>query len=561
MTTPLADAVRLVVPELEADPFPTLGPQLVDWLEGNLVHGPGDVHGAPLELLNDVVGFVWRAYEVFPPDHPRAGRRRFKREVLSRRKGYAKTELAAALTIAELDPSAPVRCVGWHKVNDRKGKHGRSELDLELVELGYSHGELVPIGGPVRDPYIPLIATTEEQSEDLTYGAVKAILEECELGNGYDLGLERITPRDARGECKAMAGAPSARDGARTTFQVFDETHLYVSERLKQAHRTMLRNVPKRVHADAHSLETTTMYEPGEASTAESSHAYALDVAAGRVRDAALLFDHLQAALVFDLSRRRELIKAIEQASGDALEFADVAAIANEYLDPTADRQKFRRYWLNQRVKGASRWLAPEAVTPLVKPRRRVKADRDRVVLAFDGSYSRDSTALVGCTVEEKPRLWVEGVWEKPLSAGAGEWRAPVGEVMDAVADALERYDVAEFAPDPPGWRQQVEEWEATYGATVVRFETNQPSRMGPAADLFKQGVKDGALTLDGHEALIRHLANAVVKKSRGYELPVKSSDDSPDKIDLAVGAIIAYSRAVWHHQHPPVRRVSWRSL
>ena len=562
MTANLIDAVRLVVPKLEADPFPSLGGFVCDFIEGNLVHGPGDVRGHPAELTDEFRAFLWRAYELFPAGHPQAGRRRFKRVALFRRKGTAKTELLAWTSIAECDPNAPVRFERWLKLNDRRGKvAGLDEFTRYAIECGYEHGETVPVGRPVADPYIPLIATTEEQSEDLAYGAVVAILEECELGNGYDIGLERVTPRDAPGVIKALAGAPSARDGARTTFQGFDETHLYVSERLKSAHSTMLRNIPKRRAADPWSMETTTMYEPGENSVAESTHAYALDVAEGRIKDASLYFDHRQAALVHDLSRRRELIRAIEEASGDALEFADVPAIAAGYLDPTADRSAFRRYWLNQRTKGAKRWLAPEVTEPLVQPRRRVLAKKHEVVLAFDGSYSRDSTALVGCTIEERPRIWVEGVWEKPRSAQPGSWRVSVSDVKDAVADAMERFNVRELAPDPPGWRQEVEEWEATYGEVVVRFETNQPARMGPAADLFEKAARERGFSLDGHAAMLRHLGNAIAKKRGPHTLPVKSSDDSPDKIDLAVGAVIAYSRAMYHVQHPPTRRLSWRAL
>ena len=36
--------------------------------------------------------------------------------------------------------------------------------------------------------------------------------------------------------------------------------------------------------------------------------------------------------------------------------------------------------------------------------------------------------------------------------------------------------------------------------------------------------------------------------KRRGYVVPVKEHEDSPKKIDLAVGAIGALARARWHH-------------
>ncbi|HCQ18212.1 MAG TPA: terminase large subunit, partial [Dermacoccus sp.] len=53
-----------------------------------------------------------------------------------------------------------------------------------------------------------------------------------------------------------------------------------------------------------------------------------------------------------------------------------------------------------------------------------------RVVLAFDGSASGDSTALVGCTVSEQPHVFVVGLWENP---GDPRWRVPRSDVDRAV--------------------------------------------------------------------------------------------------------------------------------
>lgn len=555
----LVDAARLLVPPVEKRQWPSLGGHVCARIEERLVHGPGDVLGQPVELTREFQGIIWRAYEVHPPKTATAGRRRFKRVGVSRRKGTAKTELLAFVALMELDPEAPVRCVGWHRLNDRRGKVAGADATTKmLLELGYAHGEVAPLGGPVRSPYIPLIATTEEQSEDLAYGVCKAILEHCEHGNAFDVGEERITHRAEPGVLKALAGAPSAREGALTTFQGFDETHLYTSPRLKGAHATMLRNIPKRFAADAWSMETTTMYDPGEDSVARHTHELALDIAQGRVGDPSLYFDHRQAALVHDLSRRRELIRAIEEASGDALHFADIPAIANQYLEPGSDRQAFRRYWLNQRVKGGTRMFDPAVYEPLAAPRRRPRRGA-KVVIAFDGSYSRDSTAIVGCSVAEKPHVFVVKAWERPQSLRKDvEWRTPRREVEEELERAVELWDVVEIAPDPPGWHREIEDWEEEFGELVVRFETNQPSRMGPATDKFVQGMREADFTHDGTEVFLRHLGNCVKVERRGHTLATKDSPDSPNKIDVAIGAIIAYSRAVHHHLNPRAAGFAW---
>lgn len=525
----MSDA-RLLLPAMDATPWPTLGFEVGKWIQRHLVHGPGDVRGRPVRLTDEEWLFLARAYEVHPRGHELEGRRRFKRCVYSRRKGVRKTELLAWIAVAEMDPDAPVRCRDWLEDN----------------------GAWVPVGGPVVDPYIPLIATTEEQSGDLAYGAVKAILENCELGNRYVIGEERILHRDAPGELKALAGAPSARDGARTSFQGMDETHLYVSERLRRAHAMMLQNVPKRRDADPWTLETSTMYAPAEESVAEASHLFALEILAGRVEDPRLLFDHRQASEAHDLDTRKGLVAAIVEASGDAIEWADVDAIAGQYLEAKAKRDevamnRFRRFWLNQRRSLAGRAFPVDLwADRAAKPKRTIERGAGvEVVLALDGSYSRDSTALVGCTVEERPHVFVVGAWERP--PGKPRWRTPRNEVLDQVEAAMADFQVVELAPDPPGWHREVEDLEATYGDVVVRFETNQPARMGPACDEFDQALRDGALTHDGDLRLARHIANCAQVRRGRWTLVTKEHPDSPMRIDLAVGAIIAFTRASWH--------------
>lgn len=178
--------------------YPTLGPQVCDFIEQNLVFGPGDLRGKPAVVDEETAALIYRFYEVYPRGHRLAGRRRFPRCAISLSKGTAKTEKAAWITACELHPDAPVRFTGWT-----------------------ASGE--PIGGPVTDPYIALVAYTEEQSDDLAYTALKVIIEEGPLKHDFDVGLDRIKRLKGDGIAQSLSGSPSARDGARTTFQHFDE--------------------------------------------------------------------------------------------------------------------------------------------------------------------------------------------------------------------------------------------------------------------------------------------------------------------------------------------------
>jgi len=93
--------------------FPSLGGQVCAWIEENLVYGPGDLRGQPVRFDQEKRALIYRMYEVFPKDHPQAGRRRFKRVALSLRKGSAKTEFSAMIAAAELHSEGPVRFDGW----------------------------------------------------------------------------------------------------------------------------------------------------------------------------------------------------------------------------------------------------------------------------------------------------------------------------------------------------------------------------------------------------------------------------------------------------------------
>ena len=188
----------LIVPAANGQRWPTLGPQVCTFIEQSLVFGPGDLRGEPAVLDHEKRALIYHFYELFPQEHPMAGRRRFKRVGLSLAKGLAKTELAAWIAACELHPAAPVRCRGWDEAGE-------------------------PIGGPVRDPYIPMVAYTEEQSEELCYGTLHTVLSEGPLKDDFDIGLGRILRKKGDGRAVPLASAPNARDGARTSFMVADE--------------------------------------------------------------------------------------------------------------------------------------------------------------------------------------------------------------------------------------------------------------------------------------------------------------------------------------------------
>ncbi len=510
----------LVVPPIDPEPWPSLGGQVVAWIKENLCHGPGDLRGEPVRMDAEKEALIWRMYEVYPQGHPQAGRRRFKRVAISLRKGSSKTELLAWIAAAELHPDAPVRTVGWD-----------------------GHGN--PIGGGVVDPYIPLLAYTEEQSEELAYGALRVILQYSRVAKDFDIGIERIMRIGGDGKAVALATAPDARDGARTTFVGCDETHRWTLPRLRMAHRVSLANIPKRKAADAWCLEITTAPAPGEGSVAEDTMEYARAVAEGRIVDSKLFFFHRQASDSHDLSTPEGIRAAVLEASGPAAEWSDIEGIVEQWNDPTADRAYLERVWLNRLVRSSERAFDAEKWKALARPDYKVP-DGALITLGFDGSRYNDATALIGCEVETG-HLFTLGIWERP--AKAEDWEVPEAEVGAAVADAMERYEVWRGYFDPPYWETTVAEWAGRYGDDKVFYwRTNRTRPMAAAVAAFNSALLAGEMSHDGNRQLGAHIGNAcrrtvTVRDEKGEPLWTiyKERPDSPHKIDGAMAAILAW--------------------
>lgn len=501
--------------------YPTLGPQVCDFIEQNLVFGPGDLRGQPAIIDAEKQALIYRFYEVHPRGHALAGRRRFKRCAASMVKGTAKTELAAWIVACELHPEGPVRCTGW--------THG---------------GE--PIGGPVTDPYIAMVAYTEEQSDELAYTALRVILEEGPLKHDFDIGLDRIQRLKGDGIAQALAGSPNARDGARTTFAHYDETHRWVLPRLKDAFKVMQANLPKRKLADAWSLETTTAFEPGVGSVAEGTMEYAQAVVDGSAKDSSLFFFHRHAGDQHDLQTAEGFRAAVIEASGPSAEWRDIDAIVSLWNDPTSDRAYLERVYCNLLVQSTTQAFDVGRWDALMLPGHTVP-DGALITLGFDGSQFHDATGLVATEVSSGYQ-WVAGVWECP--PGQESWQVPTDEVDTVVRALFSRYQVWRLYADPPFWQSWIAQWRGSFGEErVIEWWTNRRRQMASALENFDSSIIDGKLAHDGHDRLRAHMGHArrdTVKGGRSEDgrplwLIRKERPDSPHKIDVTMAAVLSW--------------------
>lgn len=494
----------------------SLGKEVVTWIENYLCHGPGDVQGEEIVLDDEFTDFIYECYALRPD-----GRRRIRRAFLSRPKGRAKSELAGMLCCAEA--LGPVRFDGW-------------DADRE------------PVGRPIVYPFIRCLATEEGQSGN-TYDNVMVMLEHVleNFGDEFprlDVGLTR-TFLPGGGEIVPSTASNAAKDGGKETYSVFDETHLYNNPELRKMHATVRRNLTKRKDADPWSLETSTMYLPGEKSVAEETHNYAKMIADGRHRDDSLLFDHREAPKDFDWKNDKQLRGALIEVYGPAAEWMDFDRLIRDIRDPQSEEADSRRYFCNQVVASMVQAFDVQQWDALFK--KFVVPKKSLVTVGFDGSKFEDATAFIGTHVLSGHQ-WVIDIWEKGPQDG-DEWEVPDNEVDEALERTFDLFNVWRVYADPPYWETTIDRWTGKYGEKrIFAWWTHRRQQMAYALKAYSTSQKSSEISHDGNKQFRAHIANARRQDTkmiddRGQRLWIirKESSDSPNKIDAAMAGCLSH--------------------
>jgi phage terminase large subunit-like protein len=232
----------------------------------------------------------------------------------------------------------------------------------------------------------------------------------------------------------------------------------------------------------------------------------------------------------------REAWKVANPALGDFLYEDGMATEAK-----TVRESAFRQFRLGQWPTGPEgAWMDPA----LWASRSRTSSipDGADVVVALDGSFNQDTTALIACAAGDVPHLDVVGLWENPNEADES-YRVDVLDVEDTIRAACRRWRVLEVTADPFRWQRSLAVLQEE--RIPVSEYPQSPARMTPATTGLYEAVVNGSVTHSGDERLARHVANAVLRvDTRGSRL-VKESKHSKRRIDLAVAVVMAHSRAV----------------
>lgn len=524
-------------PEYEGE-LPTLGWYVLDWMIANLA-APDRAEYEPYIPTKEQAEFLLRFYEL----HPITGRRLIRRGVLSRPRGWGKSPFIAAIALAEA--CADVVPAGWDATGEPVGRPWHS----------------------IRTPLVQVAAVTEAQ----TMNSWAPLLEMARGGNlPGDYGVEALDTKVLlpRGTIEQITSSATSVKGAKALFAILDQTEEWtVSNGGRRLAKTMRFNAGK---IGGSLIETPNAFTPGEGSVAEQSAADYQAILDGRSRGSGILWDHREAPADTDLDDEQSIVAGLRYAYGDSSDHPDgcvlhdppcspgwspIERLTADFYDTSNDVQDLRADYLNQVTHAADAWLSePEvrAVSDLAK----VVEDGERITLGFDGSRKRnrgvtDATALVGCRLSDG-HVFTIRVWEQPTGAAGKDWQVPVVEVLAEVAEVFERYDVVGFYADPAKWESHVADWEAAYGPRLlVQATRNHPVEWwmtGGRSTLivrslqkFHTAVVEREMTYDGSSALTRHMCNARRRKTTSGIQIMKENPDSPNKIDAAIAAVLAW--------------------
>lgn len=513
-----------------AGEFPTLGWAMLDWYSEMLAQ-PDCADYQPLVLTPEQARFILNYYRL----DPSTGKRVYRRALFSRPKKWGKSPMMGAIGCGEA--LGPVVFDGW----DANGR---------------------PVGKPwaeVRTPWVQFAAVNEDQTRN-AFSAVLEMLRQGPVMDYYDIDPMETFVALPKGRIEYITAAGTSKEGQRPVWAALDQTESW----FKNNGGVNLAAVIRRNLAGTGgtSIETPNAYRPGSGSVSEASFEYAQAIEEGRARETSFLIDHREAPADTDMSDDDSLREGLLFAYGDSAREAggwvDVDRIMADIRDPASDPQDSRQYFLNQITHASDSWVSKPEIMAVARPDVDVR-DGETIVLGFDGSRGRvrgkaDATALVGMTVPGK-HLFQIGVWER-RDSDPQDWAPNVAEVDAVVRETFERFNVVGFYADPSGWVGQVAEWEAAFGKKLrVKASRDEPisawprgkdTRVAEHVEKMRLALINEEMTWDGSSALMRHMLNARRRATRrGGYLLYKQFPDSPDKIDAAYAAVMAYKACI----------------
>jgi phage terminase large subunit-like protein len=410
-------------------------------------------------------------------------------------------------------------------------KNGKSALTSAAIALYKTFAEGVN-GGEV------IVAAAEKEQARIVFGEARRMVESSELSELATIYKDSIYVPSTNSVMKVVSAEAYSKEGANPHAVILDELHAHQSRDLFDVFSLAMGNRGKIAQLISITTAGVKTDITGQDSIAYQLYQYGQRVARGEINDPNFFMAWWEAVAEAD-HRDPEAWRVANPGFDDLVAEADFVSAVRR--TPEAE---FRTKRLNQWVNTQMSWL-PTGTWEALANQRDLDPEAEYIV-GFDGSFSGDTTVLVGCSIprepEEKPYLFLIRAWEKPPGADES-WRVEIQEAEDAIADFCSRYKVREVACDPYRWQRSMEVL-ADKGIPIVEYPTTSARRMVSACAKFYDAVTEGRLETDGDPLVTRHLANAVTKSDNLGIRIVKENRASSRRIDAAVAAVAAYDRA-----------------
>jgi phage terminase large subunit-like protein len=388
------------------------------------------------------------------------------------------------------------------------------------------------------------VAAEKEQARIVFADAKKMIEASPDLTEMTKLYRDAIELPATGSVYRVLSAEAYSKEGLNPSAVIFDELHAQPNRELFDVMSLAQGSRGRFSTLIAISTAGVKAGSDGKDSICYSLYQYGQRVARGETVDPTFFMAAWEAPPESD-HRDPETWRLANPGFGDICDADDFASAVLRTPEP-----EFRTKRCNQWVSSAVGWL-PTGTWEACESELDLN-DKDYVI-GFDGSFSGDSTVLVGATLEDEPQVFMIKAWEKDLSIHDDTWRVDILEVENTIRDFVrDNPRVKEIVCDPYRWQRSMEVL-ADEGYPIVEYPSTNARRMVPACAKFFDAVVDKRLKHDGNPLLARHLSNAVVKVDNLGPRIVKEHRGSPRKIDAAVASIIGFDRATVSREEPVV--------
>jgi phage terminase large subunit-like protein len=410
-------------------------------------------------------------------------------------------------------------------------KSGKSALAsaaiglYSLIAEGINGGEVIAVAA-------------EKEQARIVFGEAKRMVENSELRDMVTVYKDSIFVPGTNSVFKVVSAEAYSKEGLNPSRVIMDELHAHKNRELFDVFSLAMGNRGKLAQLVAITTAGVKSDSTGQDSICYSLYQYGQKVARGEIVDPSFFMAWWEAPQDGD-HRNPENWKIANPGFDDIVSAEDFVSAVQR--TPEAE---FRTKRLNQWVSSQTAWL-PNGSWDSLAIEYELQLE-DEYVLGFDGSFSGDTTVVVGCTIptdDRLPHVFLVKAWEKSATDDES-WRVEMHEVEESIRDFCARFpNVREIACDPYRWQRSMEALQ-DMGLPIVEYSTTNAKRMVIACAKAFDAVVDKKLTHDGNPLLARHLSNAVVKTDNLGPRIVKENRASSRRIDAAVAFVAGHDRA-----------------